>query len=191
MSEQTRAPRLPRALLDAEQGALYDAIAGGRRAAGPQHFRLVDDKGCLEGPFSAFLLAPRIGQPLQALGAAVRYETTLTDREREIAILVVAVHWDAAFEWYAHAAVGRHVGLSTAELTVLREQHYDDLPPQEAVVARTAHRLVADGDLDDDAYRDAVDALGLAQFFELTTLVGYYATLALQLRVFRIGAPED
>ncbi len=24
--------------------------------------------------------------------------------------------------------------------------------------------------------------------FELTTLVGYYATLALQLRVFRVGA---
>jgi 4-carboxymuconolactone decarboxylase len=26
--------------------------------------------------------------------------------------------------------------------------------------------------------------------FELTTLVGYYATLALQLRVFRVDAPR-
>jgi hypothetical protein len=30
--------------------------------------------------------------------------------------------------------------------------------------------------------------LGADGLFELTTLVGYYSTLALQLRVFRVGA---
>jgi len=33
-------------------------------------------------------------------------------------------------------------------------------------------------------------AAGHGGAFELTTLVGYYATLALQLRVFRVGAPD-
>jgi 4-carboxymuconolactone decarboxylase len=32
--------------------------------------------------------------------------------------------------------------------------------------------------------------VGTAGLFELLTLVGYYATLALQLRVFRVPAPE-
>jgi 4-carboxymuconolactone decarboxylase len=50
--------------------------------------------------------------------------------------------------------------------------------------------LVQDGDLDDGQYAEAVAALGEAGVFELTTLVGYYATLALQLRVFRVGGPE-
>ena len=44
-----------------------------------------------------------------------------------------------------------------------------------------------DGDLDDDQLAEASGTLGAAVVFELTTLVGYYSTLALQLRVFRVG----
>jgi len=177
--------------LDTEQRAVYDAIAGGRRAQGPQLFRLVDDDGGLEGPFNAFLLQPRLGGVLQAVGSAVRYETSLSDRAREIAILVVSLHWESEFEWYAHEAVGRHVGLTDDELTALRDGRYDTLSPDERVVARTTALLVAESDLDDASYDEAVHALGLAGLFELLTLVGYYATLALQLRVFRVPAPTS
>ena len=177
--------------LDTEQRAVYDAIAGGRRAQGPQLFRLVDDDGGLEGPFNAFLLQPRLGGVLQAVGSAVRYETSLSDRAREIAILVVSLHWESEFEWYAHEAVGRHVGLTDDELTALRDGRYDALSADERVVARTAALLVAESDLDDASYNEAVHALGLAGLFELLTLVGYYATLALQLRVFRVPAPSS
>ena len=51
-------------------------------------------------------------------------------------------------------------------------------------------RSCADGDLDDGAYAEAVEQLGAAGLFELLTLVGYYATLALQLRVFRVVRPR-
>lgn len=175
--------------LDAEQRAVYDAIAGGRRAQGPQLFRLRDDDGALEGPFNAFLLQPRLGTALQAVGSVVRYETTLSDRAREIAILVVAAHWRSAFEWYAHEAVGRHAGLTDTELDAVLTGHYDDLPPAEQLVASTARALAAAGDLDDAAYRAAVTAFGEPGLFELTTLVGYYALLAMQLRVFRTASP--
>ncbi|HJY60698.1 MAG TPA: hypothetical protein VJ418_30330, partial [Streptosporangiaceae bacterium] len=37
---------------------------------------------------------------------------------------------------------------------------------------------------------EAVGQIGAAGMFELLTLVGYYATLALQLRVFRVPAPD-
>jgi 4-carboxymuconolactone decarboxylase len=59
------------------------------------------------------------------------------------------------------------------------------------VVARTAAALAARGDLDDAEYREAAGQLGADGLFELLTLVGYYATLALQLRVFRVPAPEE
>lgn len=185
------APRLAKldpADLDDHQREVYDAVAGGPRAAGPQLFRLVDDEGGLEGPFNAFLLQPRLGLALQAVGSAVRYQTSLPDRAREIAILVVAVHRESAFEWHAHEAVGRHVGLTDDDLEALRQHRYDDLPSHgERVLARTAHQLLETGDLDDATYATATDALGITQLFELLTLVGYYDTLALQLRVFRVG----
>jgi 4-carboxymuconolactone decarboxylase len=185
-----RIPKLPPSSLDDEQRALYDAIAGGRRAQGPQLFRLVDEDGGLEGPFNAFLLQPRLGSALQALGASVRYDTGLGNRCREIAILAVAAHWRSGFEWYAHEAVARAAGLGDAELAALRDGFDAGLTGREAVVARTARALLERGDLDDAEYLEAAGHLGTNGLFELLTLVSYYATLALQLRVFRVPAPD-
>jgi 4-carboxymuconolactone decarboxylase len=184
---EARLAKLPVTELDADQRALYDAITGGRRATDGQ-FALVDADGALEGPFNAMLLHPPIGQALQALGSAVRYRSTLTDRAREIAILVVAAVWDSAFERRAHQAVGRSVGLSEAELVALGERRIEALTDErEYAVARAALALAARQDLADDEFRAARDALGMPALFELTTLVGYYATLALQMRAFRVG----
>ena len=185
-----RIPKLEPSALDDDQRSLYAAIAGGRRAQGPQLFQLADSQGRLEGPFNAFLLQPRLGSALQALGSSVRYQTGLDDRCREIAILVVAAHWRSDFEWYAHEAVGRSAGLGDAELAAVRDGRHAALAGSEAVVARTAAALVTRGDLDDSEYREAVGHLGTTGVFELLTLVGYYATLALQLRVFRVPAPD-
>lgn len=185
-----RLPKLTPESLDADQRQVYDAVAGGPRAEGPQLFRLLDADGGLEGPFNAFLLQPRLGLALQAVGSTVRYATTLTDRAREVAILVVAAVRDSPFERHAHEAVGRHVGLDETELAAVREHRHDDLPDDVRRVARLAHQLLTTGDLDDTAYAGAVEELGLPQLFELLTLVGYYDTLALQLRVFRVPAPD-
>jgi 4-carboxymuconolactone decarboxylase len=190
MTAGPRIPKLEPSALDDDQRSLYDAIAGGRRAQGPQLFRLADSEGRLEGPFNAFLLQPRLGSALQALGSSVRYGTGLDDRCREIAILVVAAHWRSAFEWYAHEAVGRSAGLGGAELDAIRDGHYAALADREALVARTVAALVTRGDLDDAEYREVVGQVGAAGVFELLTLIGYYATLALQLRVFRVPAPD-
>jgi 4-carboxymuconolactone decarboxylase len=191
LTSGARIGKLAPSSLDEAQRSLYDAIAGGRRAQGPQLFRLVDENGRLEGPFNAFLLQPRLGSALQALGSSVRYDTRLDDRCREIAILVVAAHWRSDFEWYAHEAVARSAGLDDADLAAVREGRHTALTGPEAVVARTAAALVVRGDLDDAEYLEAVEAVGTAGLFELLTLVGYYATLALQLRVFRVPAPDD
>lgn len=187
----SRLAKLEVSELAADQRALYDAIAGGPRARGPQLFALTDSAGRLEGPFNAMLLRPGLGTALQALGAAVRYGGTLTDRAREIAILVVAHHWDSPFERYAHEAVARSVGLTDAELEGLRAARVDGFADDhERLVAATAAALAERSDLTEAEYAAAEAGLGPATLFELSTLVGYYATLALQLRIFRVAAPE-
>jgi 4-carboxymuconolactone decarboxylase len=175
----SRVTRLRPDELDASQRELYDAITTGPRATGPQHFRLTGDDGELLGPFNALLLAPGLGTALQELGAAIRYRTSLTPRSRELAILVVARHWDSAFELHAHESVGRAAGLTDDELATLRTG-----VPAEDAVADLCRALVT-GDVSDAQWDAARAHLDEATIFELTTLVGYYATLALQLRVFR------
>ena len=176
--------------LSAEQRALYDEIAGGPRSAGPQLFELVDRQGRLNGPFGIMLHSPAVGSALQAVGAAVRYRSVLTDRVRELAILTVAAHWGSDFELYAHVPLARHAGLTEAEIAALAAgEHLTLEDPAERAVLRVARALLRASDLTDEEYAVGRDAIGEQGMVELTTLVGYYATLALQLRVFRVGVP--
>ena len=184
--------RLTTGMMDPAQRDLYEAIAGGPRAAGPQAFELVDENGSLNGPFGLMLQVPHLGAPLQELGAAVRYKTSLTDRCREIAILAVAVVSSSDFEWYAHERVGRTVGLSTAELESIEDGTFHIDPHRDALEAVVYSAAVAltDDSWSDAAYDAASTALTDPELLELTILVGYYRTLAQMMSVFNVGAPE-
>ncbi|QKJ20893.1 carboxymuconolactone decarboxylase family protein [Microbacterium hominis] len=171
--------------LSAPQSELYEAITSGPRARGPQHFALTAPDGSLRGPFDAMLRSPAIGAALQGLGAAIRYRSTLTDRARETAILLVAAHEDSAFERDAHEAIARSLAFSDADLAALRALDMSGVPRDVSMIASTTLALLA-GDLDDEEWDAAHAALGDQTLFELITLVGYYATLALHLRVFRV-----
>ncbi|MFM9595048.1 carboxymuconolactone decarboxylase family protein [Streptomyces scabiei] len=178
--------------LDEHQAEVYRAITCGARAAGPQVFPLTDREGRLRGPFNAMLLSPPVGMAVQEVGAAVRYASVLTDRVREMAILVVAAHWNSTFERQAHEAVGRTCGLTDSEMDALRAGEPPALSdPAERAAIRATLALTRTGVLDDREYHHAVAEWGERGLFELTALVGYYALLALQLRVFAGEAPAD
>ncbi|MFE7278302.1 carboxymuconolactone decarboxylase family protein [Streptomyces sp. NPDC057623] len=177
--------------LDEQQAEVYSAITGGRRSAGRQSFALADEDGRLRGPFNAMLLSPPVGLAVQAVGSAVRYDSALTDRVREMAILAVAAHWGSTFEREAHEAVGRTCGLSDREMAALRVGAVPALAdPAERTALRITHALILAGELTDEEYDEAVLTVGARGLFELTTLVGYYGMLALQLRVFAGEQPS-
>jgi 4-carboxymuconolactone decarboxylase len=185
----TRQPRLRPDDLDPDQERLYRSITEGPRSSGPQLFALTDDEGVLQGPFGGFLLSPAVGDALQQLGAAVRYRSALPDRLRELAILAVAARRRCGFERMAHEAVGAACGLTDEELRQVAEERGPELDdPVEAAGLRLTRALL-DGDVDDATWRACVPPLDETAVFELVTLVGYYATLALQLRVLRADEP--
>jgi len=189
--EGVRLPLLRPGLLSEEQREVYEAVTGGPRRDGPSPIRYMDDEGRLLGPFNAMLYSPAVGMPLQELGAALRFRTAFTKREREIAILVVAAGHRAPYEWYAHERIGRRAGLTEDELDALRTGVAPVLADvRERVVYEAARQMVVDGDLSDPVYTEAVATLGRAAVVELVALVGYYSALALQMRVFRVGLPE-
>jgi len=170
---------------------VYDAITGGARSKGPKYFQLVDDHGRLEGPFNAMLLAPTIGNAVQALGAAIRFQSTLTEREREVAILVVAVAAGSNFEWYAHAPIAQANGLTDDELSQIKHGTCpSSLPGRERLVYQVTSELVSQRRLHDVDFDLAVSQLSEQTLVELVYLVGYYELLDLSLRAFRTPLPE-
>ena len=177
--------------LDSVQLDLYNAIAFGPRASGTQHFPLVDETGALTGPFGIMLHLPALGRPLEELGAAICYRTSLSGRVREIAILSVAAATDSEFERYAHERIGRAVGLADEELSALARGEFRSSDQQEEAAYRLC-TLLNEGrlPLTDDAYTELREVLGETTLIELPVLVGYYRTLSQLLHVFDAGIPS-
>jgi 4-carboxymuconolactone decarboxylase len=179
-----RKGRIQPGQMDEQQRALYEKIAHGPRAAGSA-FPLVDDAGALTGPFDAMLLAPALGDALQALGSALRFRGQLTDRAREMAILLVAHHHGSEFEVFAHEAVGRQLGLSESDLGALADcRAPESADKYESEVSNLVNHLLQYDELDDRTYRSVTHKLGEEVVFEVSTLVGYYSLLAVQLKIF-------
>jgi 4-carboxymuconolactone decarboxylase len=176
--------------LDPERAALHAEIVGGPRAADSGRSAIADDRGRLLGPFNAMLFNPDLGGPMQALGAAIRYRTSLGDDTREIAILVIAAALDSEFEWFAHEPLARAAGVSDETIAAIADgREPAGLGAGDAAVYRGTRALVAGGDLDDAHYAELHAELGTTGCVELVALVGYYRMLALLLRTFRVSTP--
>lgn len=185
--------RLPVIKVDAfnpEQRAMFDAITTGKRAtsAGPGAF--ISEEGGMRGPFHPLVYVPKMGNVVQRLGECIRYEGALSDRQREIAILVSAARWRADYEWVAHARIARECGVPEAIIDALRQRRqpvFDDAT--EAVVYDVARSALDHGSVPDLLYRRAVESLGNERVVEIVILVGYYTLISLTLNVFEIAPP--
>lgn len=170
--------------------AVYAAITGGPRASGAQHFQIMDPSGRLEGPFNAMVIAPSVGGPLQELGAAIRYQTGLSDRQREVAILALAGAATSEFEWYAHKPIAQACGIDEKDIAAIcAGREADGLDATEKVVLKATRQLVATRSLESALAGECQDHLGSSGFVELVVLVGYYQLLDLTLRVFQTPLP--
>ena len=174
-----------------EQRDLYREILGGPRGQGPRAVQLSSGAGGLAGPFNAMLYAPAVGHALQELGAAIRFRTELAPRIRELAILMVAQAWDSEYERASHEPIGREAGLTEPEIEALRAGADPGFADKQEQVAYSVLRALTGpvADLDDEEYDTAATVLGEQALVEVSALVGYYATLALQLRIFRVPGP--
>jgi hypothetical protein len=156
---------------------VYDATAAGRRGTVPANVMV-------------WLRSPEFAARAQKLGEFARYETSLGPRQ-EIAILVVARHWTAQYEWAMHAAEAARVGIPAdviADLANRRTPRFE----QEAdrIVYEFSVALVQSHAVPDTTYQAAVAALGEQATVELVGVLGYYTLVAMTLNAFAIEAPS-
>ncbi|MGE3712195.1 MAG: hypothetical protein AB7G35_21320, partial [Hyphomicrobiaceae bacterium] len=93
----TRIAILKRDQMDAEQGKVFDDV----KAAG----------GPLGGPYWAYIRFPRLMRLAQDISSCLA-QGGLTRRERQMALLVAARFWNAAYPWAAQARAAVNMGIS-------------------------------------------------------------------------------
>jgi len=146
----------------------------------------------LRGPFGAFLYSPATGDSAQALGEQVRFHNVLPEKLKELAILVVARHWTAQFEWYAHHRLALAAGLDPAiAAAIARGEEPGGLQPDEAAIYAFATELLATKTVSDATFRAVAVRFGEKGVVDLIATLGYYTLVSMTLNVDRFPIPAD
>ena len=147
-------------------------------------------RGEIKGPLRAALHNAELADRWQALGALLRYGTSMTPRQSELAILVTGRHTRSPFEWFAHRPEGAKAGLPEPVLDdLLAQRHPAGLDAVEEAIYRYALELNQSHSVGSKTHAAAVEALGEKGVVELTALVGYYTMVAMTLNAHEIPLP--
>ncbi|WGJ90026.1 carboxymuconolactone decarboxylase family protein [Achromobacter mucicolens] len=162
-----------------DQKRVYEKIVSGPR-------------GRLVGPLRAALHSPELAERWQALGALLRFGTSLAPRVSELAIVVTARRWNSQIEWHIHAQAARAAGISDAALDAIRAREtpvFDN--PDDAVVYEFARQIQETGQVEPDLYAQAVASWDAVGVVELTAVIGYYTMVSMTLNAHEIPMPDD
>lgn len=164
--------------MSAEQKKVHDAIVAGPR-------------GRFVGPYLAWIRNPKLVEAAAGYGAFCRYESSPSDRIREFVILLVARHFDADVEWWAHYPIAIKAGLdlSVAEAVKQRQLPEFQNTDEEAAYA-VAMELIENRKVSDATYAKALSEFGEKTLVELVAIIGNYFAVALILNCFEIGTPD-
>ena len=143
------------------------------------------------GPGSVMIYSPEMRRRANHLVGYFREVTDLPHKLQELAMLLTARHMDCQYIWYAHAARGRQEGLSDELVDALRERRpLPEMAPDEAALVAYATEMFNNHRVSPDTYRAATEQIGTRWLVELTTMMGYYTTLAYNANSFEIDLPE-
>jgi 4-carboxymuconolactone decarboxylase len=163
-----RVPYVNREDLDNEGRQIYD--------------RIRQDRGAPEVGFQfrALLHSPKATGHLTSLGAQLRFQSSMPENLKELAIILTAREWNSALEWTGHAVLAAKEGVSKGSIESIRTRRAPQgLTPQEAVIARYVHQMLRDKVVTDEVFNAAHAMLGDQGVVDLTLTVAYYTAVSL------------
>lgn len=188
-----RLPALKPGELDSSQQALYNSMVA-NEVPWAEHggARAIAEDGGLLGPFNPLLFSSDIGAAILSVFHADSARTSLDPRAHEIIILTVGAESHAAYELYAHRAIGHTAGLPEAVVTAIIAGERPEFDSElEASAYDFTHELTHTQRVGDATYARAVDAFGESGVVDMVLLIGLYLTVSAIVNAFEIPVPED
>jgi 4-carboxymuconolactone decarboxylase len=152
--------------------------------------QLVAGRGRILGPYKIWIHSPTVAAGMEHIGTYLNKKGSLSPREVEIGILVIAQHWDADYVRTAHIKAGKAVGLSQDTIDAIlagRDPKLTD--PHERAVHRFAAALAAGAKLSDAEFAEIEKVIGRNGVAEVLVLIGYYTSVSLGMKVHEVPIP--
>jgi alkylhydroperoxidase family enzyme len=134
-----------------------------------------------------------LAQTPDALGAFMAWgnyvlseRNSLSQRQRELAILRVGFRCGAGYEWAQHRIIGQAVGISTAEIEAIKfDQAVFEWSPLDRAILNACDELVRDHFITDATWA-ALVPLGQRGQMDLVYTVGQYTQVSMLLNSFGV-----
>ncbi len=169
----TKRDEVPPDLIEA-----YDRVAAARQ-------------GVVSGPYGILLHSPELALRTALLGEYTRWNSVLTDRQTETAVLAMARELNANVMWASHVKIGTEAGVPEATIEVIATRaDVAPLDPDEAAIVNYVRELMgATHRITDPTFEAARTALGEQGVVDLTGLLGYYSIVGYTLNAFEVEPP--
>jgi 4-carboxymuconolactone decarboxylase len=178
LSTAERLPIPERETMSQTQRVAADAIINGPRKA-------------VFGPFVPLLQTPMLMERIGKTGEALRFEGTLPDRIRELAICVVARETGNQFEWQTHAPLAIKAGVASEGIDSLAAgRRPRKLSPDEECAVDFVSELIRRHGVSDETYAESTSCFGNPGTVELTALAGYFVMVCWIMNVARTPGPS-
>jgi len=151
-----------------------------------------ETRGSMPPPSSYRTYAGKAGERLSDLVEHLRYHTSLTQAEAELAICTAARAANADFIWNAHVKLGHAAG--TREEAIHAVDTYgplDGLTDDEALIIRFGRELLEAPRVADETFAAVRARFGEKGLLELTAVMGVYMMNATILRAMDHQASPD
>ena len=152
---------------------------------------LVDGpRGRLPGPYKVWVHNPTLLRAAAPLGQHFTPgESSLSEREREIAVVVITSRWHSAYPTAAHERRGKEVGLPAATVEAIIAGLPVSFPDaREQAVYEVAMSLAGGRVISQGLYDRAVTVLGHESVTDTIVLMGYYTAVSLTMNFYVVPA---
>ncbi len=143
------------------------------------------------GPFNVLLRSPEMGDLAQQFGASVRFNSSVSRKLNEMAIIMTARYWTSQYEWQAHHRAALEAGLSPAIADAIAQgKRPVGMQKDEEVVYNFCSELLNTKQVSDATFNAVRDAVGERGIVDLIGVMGWYHTVSMLLNTDRYPLPE-
>lgn len=151
---------------------------------------LVAGRGKLLAPYKIWIHSPKLAAAMETIGTFLNKAGSLSEREVELIICIIANHWRGEYVWAAHVKRCLEIGYKQAVFDAMRAGQTPTFDHErERAIYDLAAISMAPGGGSDEVFARADKLLGRDGIAEVVGLLGYYSAVSMGMKLHRVPIP--